>query len=77
MKRSLLIAGIAVIAITTIFTSCQKDHTCTCTYYVNGVATAAGKYTFNDMRDDAQNLCNLKQSTAFTNIPYPVTCDLK
>lgn len=77
MKRSLLIAGITVIAITSIFSSCKKDHTCTCVYYINGVQQSAGNFTFNDMRDDAQNSCNLKQSSAFPNIPYPVTCDLK
>jgi hypothetical protein len=80
MKKSLLMAGVAVIALTTsiLFTSCRKSFNCDCvTYDSKGNPTQVGTFTFNEWRDDAQNLCNYKQSNGFPTSAVPVTCELK
>jgi hypothetical protein len=79
MKKSILIAGIALMALASMFfTSCRKSFTCNCvTYDSKGNVTQVGSFTFNEWRDDAQNLCNYKQSNGFPTSTVPVTCDLK
>lgn len=70
MKK--LIPMIAVAALATMFTSCKKEYTCTCTTTVGGVSTSASGKTTKMTKKDAKAAC--EKSTTTSGIT--VTCKL-
>lgn len=56
MKKSTLILGAAIVALS--FTSCKKEYTCECT--VNG--TVFGSTTITETKSNAETACNAGDS---------------
>jgi hypothetical protein len=62
MKK--LIPMIAVAALATMFTSCKKDYTCTCTSTVTGSSAVTTKYPLGKQKKkDAESACNAMNAT--------------
>jgi len=76
MKKLVLIASVAFVALT--ISSCKKEYTCTCTTKstVDGVtttATASGK-TDKMKKSEAEDLCNTGDSN-YTLLGYTYSTD--
>lgn len=62
MKK--LIPMIAVAALATMFTSCKKEYTCTCSTTIGGVTTSASGKTTKMTKKDAKAACEKSTTTA-------------
>ena len=61
MKKVLLtLAGVALLAV--VFSSCKKDHDCTCTATGGGMSTSATT-TIKDTKSKAKDACEAGNST--------------
>ncbi len=76
MKK--LIPMIAVAALATMFTSCKKDYSCTCTTTASGATTATTKYPLGKQKKkDAESACNaMNTSVTAAGMSASVSCKL-
>lgn len=75
MKKLFPLMVVAVVA--TMFTSCKKDYSCTCTTKITGMAdqtttTSLGK----QKKSDAETACTAKASSSAGGTTASVTCKL-
>ena len=67
MKKTILFAGAALFAATTMM-SCKKDYTCKCTKtYTSGSGSSTSNYsvyTYKDTRKRAEDRCNENDATS-------------
>ena len=75
MKKILIIAVIAFTG-ATMFSSCKKDYTCTCTTVVGGASTTEKHDVNNATYTDTKKTCNNYEDQANQNLPGGTTCHL-
>ena len=75
MKKNQIIIALALASIT-VFGSCKKNYTCTCTTVV-GTASTTEVHSVNDAYyGDAKNTCNNYETQANNTLPGGTTCHL-
>jgi hypothetical protein len=75
MKKILIIALIAFTG-ATMFSSCKKDYTCTCTTVVGAGSTTETHGISNATYSDAKKSCNNYEDQANQSLPGGTTCHL-
>ena len=63
--------------VVTLFTSCKKDYTCTCSETVSGTATVVGTITIHDSQKNAKSKCAQLATSDFGGTGAFVACELK
>ncbi|MBL7692715.1 MAG: hypothetical protein JNM41_14075 [Flavipsychrobacter sp.] len=76
MKK--LIPMIAVAALATMFTSCKKDYSCTCTSSASGSTTSTMKYPLGKQKKkDAESACKaMNTNVTAGSMTASVSCTL-
>ena len=75
MKSAKLIGLFAVLA-TLAFTSCKKDHTCTCTTTVGGISSTRTYDLQNQTLRDAEDACERYETDANSGGIGTTSCHL-
>lgn len=74
MKKLFPLMVVAVVA--TMFTSCKKDYTCTCTITVSGGSPVTQPYPLGKQtKGDAKDACD-KMTTTYTTAASTASCKL-
>lgn len=74
MKKIKSVAVIVLIA--TLFTSCKKDYTCTCSETISGTATVVGNINIHDSKKNAESKCAQLATSDFGGTGAFVACKL-
>ena len=75
MKTTKILTIAALLSLT-IFTSCKKNYTCTCTTVIGSASTTQTHSIDNAYPSDAKNTCNNYQTQANNTYPGGTTCGL-